>query len=190
MTTEAVEAKEIDTVDDIDHEAELPEGDTNSKQYLEQLKKENAKWRLRAKENQVYEKKFKESEAKLNEVASQAELAMKQVVEIKTTAERRMIDAELRALATEFGLKKMDYLKLADRSSVKIDENGDVIGAREMIEGLKNSEPELFKLPTTTNINHNIRNSSTEKVKEKKVLALSAVDYEKEEQAFLRGLRS
>jgi len=144
MSEEMIETEIADASPVLDSE-------TVDSKYLEDLKKDNIKWRTRAKENRDAAKKFEEVESRLKETESKAELAMKQASEHRALADRRLIDAEIKSVATELGLKKLEYAKLADLNQVKLTDSGDVQGVREMLLNLKAQDPDLFKLPTTSN---------------------------------------
>lgn len=156
--------------------------------YIEKLKKEAVKWRAKAKENKEAAAKFAEADARLKEAEANASEARKEVVEVRNLADKRIINAELRALATEFGLKKPDYLKLADISKLKVSDDGEVIGARELVQELKNSDPDLFNMATTTNVNFKSPTKSDVKL-EKPALKYSKEELAKKERDLLRGVR-
>ena len=69
----------------------------------------------------------------------------------RSDADARVIRAELKTLATTAaGMIDLDGLKLADLSTVKINKDGEVEGAAEMMEALKKSKPYLFGTATTS----------------------------------------
>lgn len=177
---------------EIDPELEIIEDDDNNddgkihEDEIERLKRENIKWRQRAKVNRDAEKKASEAQRQLEETKKTAETALKRVDDLTNVANRRLIEAELRSAANEMGLKKIEYARMGDMSQVKIDENGQVTGVREMLAGLKDSDPDLFKAVTSTNVNFNLDRSSVAK-SEKSVLKLSDEEYQKSEREFLRG---
>lgn len=159
-------------------------------QYVERLKKEALKWKSRAKENKDAAAKAVEIEARIKENETSATQALLKAQEMNAAAERRMINAELKTLAGEFGLKDMAYVKIADLSKVKLDENGDVVGAREMMTELKKHHPDLFKMVTSTNIHFaTLHEESGDIRKEKPVKSLSREDYAKKEREFLAGAK-
>lgn len=61
-----------------------------------------------------------------------------------TSANDRIIRAELKAEAIKAGMVDLDGLKLADLSAVKLDDAGNVTGAAEMLAALKEAKPYLF----------------------------------------------
>ncbi|WP_076956960.1 phage scaffolding protein [Teichococcus deserti] len=73
-----------------------------------------------------------------------------------TKLEARTIRAEVKALAIKAGMHDLDGLKLADFSSIKLNDEGEVVGAQEVIESLKASKGYLFEdataLATTTHV--------------------------------------
>lgn len=174
---------------DHDNELNLENSAKATPDYIDSLKKEVVKWRSRAKENKAYEKKFLEADERLKEAEEKASMALRRIDEVSKASEKRIIDAELKSLASEFGLKKLEYLKLGDLSQVKLDENGEIIGAREMIESLKNSDPDLFRKATTSNPTYGNMGADKKVVSEKKVLKLNPAEYEKAEREFLSSIR-
>jgi hypothetical protein len=73
--------------------------------------------------------------------------------ELQKKFSERAIVSELKTEALKAGILNSDDVALADRSSLKVDENFTVTGAAEAIEALKKSKPYLFKAsdgnPTT-----------------------------------------
>ena len=129
--------------------------ETFSREYVQELRHENASYRTRAIEA---EKKAQEAETKATKAAEEAEARARKAAEdadakVKeghTSAEQRIIRAELKAEAIKAGMVDLDGLKLADLSAVKLDESGNVQGATELLAALKESKPYLFKEPTSS----------------------------------------
>jgi len=124
--------------------------ETFSREYVQELRQENATYRTRANEA---EKKAQEAvdkatlaqteaEARATKAATDADAKVK---ETHTAAEQRIIRAELKAEAIKAGMVDLDGLKLADLSTVKLDEKGEVVGAEDMLKALKEAKPYLFK---------------------------------------------
>lgn len=154
--------------------------------YVERLKKEVFKWKSKAKENKDASQKFEEAEKRLREAEESSQKALSRANEINTIAEKRMINAEIRAISLELGLKKIEYAKLCNMTKVLINEDGEVLGVREALQALKESDPDLFKLVTTTNIN--IQNNKTSSSQVAKVRIKSqGKEYEKQKRDFLRN---
>ncbi|TCG09397.1 hypothetical protein BZM27_06005 [Paraburkholderia steynii] len=117
---------------------------------MQELRQENASYRTRAIEA---ERKAQEAETKATKAAEEAEARAKKasddadakVRESHTASEQRIIRAELKAEALKAGMVDLDGLKLADLSSIKIDDKGEVTGATELMAALKESKPYLFK---------------------------------------------
>jgi hypothetical protein len=124
--------------------------ETFSREYVTELRSENATYRTKAREA---EQKAIESEVAAKKFAEEA--AAK--AEAKA-AERET--AELKAEAIKAGMVDLDGLKLADLSKVKLNDAGEVEGADELMKALKEAKPYLFGTTTTT--------SNPEKKPEKK----------------------
>lgn len=152
--------------------APKPEPETFSKDYVRELRHENAGYRLKAQEA---EKKAQDAEAAAKKAAEEADGKVK---EANTAAEQRIIRAELKAAALKAGMVDLDGLKLADLSKIKLNEQGEVEGADELMEEMKKSKPYLFQSGSST--------SSTEKPpkkddpKPKKATEMSKEEYEAE----------
>ncbi len=118
-----------------------PQPEVFSKEYVKELRAENSGWRLKAKEASDA-RDAAETAAK-----TAAEAAETRVSEVSKSSEQRIIRAELKAHAIKAGIVDLDGLKLVDLSSVKLDDNGEVVGADALIESLKKAKPYLFGAP-------------------------------------------
>lgn len=135
--------------------AQVAGKETFSREYVQELRQENASYRTRAldaekKAQEALDKaaaKEADADAKAAKATTDADTKAK---ETNAAAEQRIIRAELKAEAIKAGMVDIDGLKLADLSSVKIDEHGQVVGAEDLMKGLKESKPYLFKEATST----------------------------------------
>jgi hypothetical protein len=124
--------------------------ETFTREYVTELRQESASYRTRAQEA---ERKAQEADAKAAKVIEEAEARVKKasedadakVKETHTASEQRIIRAELKAVAIKAGMVDLDGLKLADLSTVKIDDKGEVVGAEDLMKTLKEAKPYLFK---------------------------------------------
>jgi hypothetical protein len=129
--------------------------ETFSREYVQELRQENASYRTRAAEAEkkaqeavdAAKKAQEDAEAKAAKAAAEADA---RVTETHTKAEQRIIRAELKAEAIKAGMVDLDGLKLADLSSIALDEKGDVVGAEALMTSLKEAKPYLFGAKTTT----------------------------------------
>jgi hypothetical protein len=115
-----------------------------SKEYVSELRNENKGWRLKASE---MEKAAKDAADKLTAAEAAAEA---KVQAAQAAATERLIVAELKAAALKAGMIDMDGLKLADLSTVKINDKGELDGADALLKDLKEAKPYLFKVTTST----------------------------------------
>jgi hypothetical protein len=76
----------------------------------------------------------------VNDVAASA-AQLEQQLEV---ANRRLIQAELRNQAIRAGIIDLDGLQMADTSGLKIDADGNVTQAQEVLVNLKKAKPWLF----------------------------------------------
>jgi hypothetical protein len=116
---------------------------------------------LRA-ENKHRRLEIEEIKELANKAVLAAENASKESTQLKKTYEQRLIDAELKVAADEYGLQDFDAFKMADLSIVKVNEKGEITGIKEVVEALKTSKPYLFKTDTTTSSKVKIPNNNTE----------------------------
>lgn len=115
-----------------------------SLEYVQELRAESAKYRTSAKEAreaaEAADQRAKDAEASAEAVKQKA----------RTESDARIIRAELKAVAIKAGMVDLDGLKLADLSSVKLDDKGEVVGAEDLMASLKQAKPYLFAQPPTT----------------------------------------
>jgi hypothetical protein len=111
---------------------------TFSLEYVQELREENKALRL----------KNKEVTDKVAELTTAAEKAGKDADEKVSAAEKaandKLLRSELKAHALKAGLVDLDGLKLADLSSVKLNDKGEVEGADKLFTDLKTAKPYLF----------------------------------------------
>lgn len=116
-----------------------PEAESFSREYVSELRQESANWRTKAQE---LERLAKEAEEAANKKVSESEAKINEAV---NAANARIVRSELKAFAIEAGMIDLDVLKLVDLSGVKLLDNGEVEGAKELIEKLKETKPHFFK---------------------------------------------
>ena len=121
-----------------------PEPEVFSKDYVRELRHENAGYRLKAQE---MERKAQEA-ADLAKKAEDAATA--KPTEAEQRANARIIKAEMKAIAVKAGIVDIDGLALADLSGVKFNDKGEIEGAEAAIEALKKAKPYLFAQTTSS----------------------------------------
>ena len=124
----------------------------NESELVKSLRAENAAHRIKARDAAEAAKASellaaKATEEKAAAAAAAAADATKQITDFTEKANQRIIRAELKAEAVKLGIVDIDALKLADTSKLTLDDNGEVVGATELIAALKVSKPYLFKEP-------------------------------------------
>lgn len=124
----------------------------SSESLIEELRRQNANLRLKNKQAQEFEQKALDYEKMMTESQQKAELALAQLAELKRNSDNRVIQAEIRAACVDLGLKKSEYSKLCDFSQAKILDDGTVVGVKESLQRLRETDPDLFKMPTSTNV--------------------------------------
>ncbi len=133
----------------------IKEPETFSKDYVRELRHENAGYRLKAQEA---ERKSQEAEAAAKKATEEAEARVKKaseeaegkIKEVHTASEQRIIRAEMKAAAIKAGMVDLDGLKLADLSKIKLNEQGEVEGAEALMEEMKKAKPYLFQAGSST----------------------------------------
>jgi Phage minor structural protein GP20 len=118
--------------------------ETFSREYVHELREENRSWRTKHQESENA-RKVAEDSAKAAEKTSGDK-----VKDVQTVADQRVIRAELKAAAVKAGMVDLDGLKLADFSKVKLNDQGEVEGADELMASMKKSKPYLFGQPSTS----------------------------------------
>ncbi|MCC8352504.1 scaffolding protein [Bacillus sp. AF23] len=82
------------------------------------------------------------------EAAKKAEEATEAAKKAQESANQRIINTELRAIARSLNANDPNQvLALLDKSAVQIDEEGNVVGAEEAVAAFKASSPWMFKQP-------------------------------------------
>jgi hypothetical protein len=148
------------------------EPETFSADYVKELRRENAHYRTKAKENEeAAQKALKDAE----EVSTKA----------KTEADARIIRAELKAAALKAGMIDLDGLKLADLSKVALKDDGTLDGADALMDGLKKDKPYLFGQPATTT--HTGKAPDPNPPTPKKASEMTAEEYSAAKAAALKG---
>ena len=115
-----------------------------SREYVHELREENKAARVAKLEA---EGKVKAAEDLAAKHLTDAEAKTKT---IESDANDKVMRAELRALAREAGILDLDDLKLMDVSGMKVDKDGNVTGAAELIKVFKEAKPYKFKEVTST----------------------------------------
>jgi len=141
------------------------------------------KWRAR------YKGKTEEFENfKINIEKEKQELQEKQSAALreKELAHQKWVDAEIKAQAVAAGIKDIDFVKLIDKSSVKIDEKGDLIGINEVINDFKTRKPDLFGFEKKINSSTNSKVPDT-KVTKSDARTMSKDDWNKQKNKYMNG---
>ena len=115
-----------------------------SREYVHELREENKASRVAKMEA---ESKVKAAEELAAKHLADAETKTKA---IEAAANDKILRSELRALAREAGILDIDDLKLLDVSKLKIDDDGNVTGAEDLIKAFKEAKPYKFKELTST----------------------------------------
>ena len=131
-----------------------------SPEYVHELREENKGWRLKADEQGQKRKAAEDAAKKASEeaeakVKAADEAAARKAAAAETAANERVIRAELRTAAIKAGMVDLDGLKLADLSTVKLNDAGEVEGAEALMEALKAAKPYLFGPAKPGNTNPN-----------------------------------
>lgn len=127
-------------------------------EYVEKLRKENARHRTKAKELEEKLKEMPDKDSIINEVLKglgidpdpekraeqQIEEARKKAQEAEARANERLIRAEVKAACSELGIVDPDAaFALMDKESVTLKDDGEVEGVTEALEALVKAKPYL-----------------------------------------------
>lgn len=128
-----------------------PKPETFSKEYVHELREESKGNRLKATEEAARAKAADEAREreKADRAKDKAE-ADARVAAAVSAADERVIRAELKTEALAAGMIDLDGLKLADISTVKLNKDGEVQGAAELMVALKKAKPYLFGSASTS----------------------------------------
>ena len=128
-----------------------------SREYVQELREENRSWRLKLQEAEAARQLASDLAARTQQEREAAvdaaklaalEEARAQGAELQKALKERLVLAELRNAALKAGMVDLDGLKLADLSSVALDERHEVSGADELVSRLKEAKPYLFARPS------------------------------------------
>lgn len=155
--------------------------ETFSAEYVKTLREENKKNRIKAKDA---EKTALEAKAALDEINQKS---AENFNKLHKTFEKRLINAELHKIAMKEGLIDMDAFKMADLSSVKLSENGEIEGLEAAINELKSTKPYLFKL--SSNSNKDAKDPAADLASKQKATYETSQAFEKAKEEFFRSLR-
>ena len=79
-----------------------------------------------------------------DDLGARARALEARIAELELSTRDLVIRAELKAEALQAGIVDLDGLKLADLSTVSLDDKGAVVGATAVIAGLRRAKPWLF----------------------------------------------
>lgn len=160
---------------------EKSENSEFTKEYFQELREENKKYRLKAKE---LEDKLSSKDSEALEIAKKS---LEKSNKLHNAFEKRLINAELQQIAVKEGLIDIDAFKMVDLSTVKLSEEGEVVGLDQVIKDLKTNKPYLFKL--ASNSQENVKNLHPADDKDKRPTYESKDDLEKAKHAYLASLK-
>ncbi len=117
------------------------EPETFSRDYVRELREENKHHRLQANKATI------DAQAAIDAATTEAQT---KISAAEQRANERVVRAELKTAAMKAGMVDLDFLKLADLSTVELADDGSVTGADEMLIALKAAKPYLFGAPMTS----------------------------------------
>lgn len=171
---------------------------------LKELRRENAKYRTRAKDNEREAAEFKQL----------AEKAFKKIEELESSVNQKLLDAETKiseahkkiTLTEKANIHKIleleaknagvvDYELFAtqvDIDSLKVSQTGEIEGVKELVQKIKESKPILFSTRTIKNTSnvHGIPNPATETRKDMGAVAIKdPAAYNREKLALINSYK-
>jgi hypothetical protein len=160
------------------------EPETFSRDYVQELRRENEQWRHKARNHESEAARAREEiEVARREwdvaTAKAKQDAQTAVAEARRSADARIIRAELKAAALAAGMIDIEGLKLLDTSGVKLNGEGDVVIPATLFADAKKAKPWLFGQASTSST------AATPKIEPPKTKTVREMD-EKERRAFER----
>lgn len=146
----------------------VPPPETFSREYVHELREEAKNSRQKAQDESARAKAAEEAREKVKVEADE------KVKSAASAADARVIRAELKSEAIAAGMVDLDGLKLADLTTVKINKDGEVEGAAELMEALKKAKPYLFGTATTSST---VKPPTSEKQKLKLATEMTDEEY-------------
>jgi len=127
-------------------DAPLEEIPDQWREHARELRRENAKWRemARQQDDSVQQRRLDEAVAAARREHEEKAAALLHAERV--AAGKRIVAAEVQGAALALGIQDLDALKLLDMSRVSVDAvSGEVSGVRELLEQFKESKPYLFR---------------------------------------------
>jgi hypothetical protein len=152
-----------------------------TREYVTDLREEAKSWRLKVQDRDTELTTLKAKVAELETGGKDA------LTKAEQAANDRVLRAELKAVAAKHGAVDVaDALKVLDISGVKLDENGDLVGADALFEAAKKAKPYLFGTTSTSSTEKPPKPGDTKPVD---VRTADAKDYEAQKAAYLKASR-
>jgi len=142
------------------------EPETFSRDYVQELRRENEQWRHKARGHE-------------NEAAKARNEAQAAIAEVRRAADAQIIQAELKASALAAGMIDVEGLKLLDTSDVELNEEGNIVIPAALFADAKKAKPWLFGQASTSST------AATPKIEPPKTKSVREMD-DKERRAFER----
>jgi hypothetical protein len=125
---------------EVQHEKQENKQETFTKEYVSELRD-----KVKSSKSKIAELEAKTKEELAKKDRDFEELLNSKLAEVSSTYKKEIILSKLQTEALKAGIVDVDGIKLADLSSLSIDENNVLQGASEVISSLKESKPYLFK---------------------------------------------
>jgi hypothetical protein len=160
------------------------EPETFSRDYVQELRRENEQWRYKARGYESEAAKAREEmEAAQRERDETAATARKDaqaaIAEARRAVDARIIQAELKAAALAAGMIDVEGLKLLDTSGVELTGEGNIVIPATLFADAKKAKPWLFGQASTSST------ATTPKIEPLKNKSVREMD-DKERRAFER----
>ncbi|WP_118181293.1 phage scaffolding protein [Paraburkholderia phosphatilytica] len=162
--------------------ATAPARESFSREYVSELREENKSWRTKYSETETANKAAQTRIAELEKANGEA------ITKAQQDADARVMRAELKSVALKHGVVDVgDALKLLDISAVKLDADGNLVGADELFEAAKKSKPHLFKDLNTSHTE--TKTPESKKNEPVDVRNMDQKDYDAQKAAYLSNAR-
>lgn len=153
---------------------------------VEKLDDDSIRWRAKYKMSKSQYEEYKLStENEKKELLGKFENAQNK----ERVMQDKLIDAKLEAHAVAAGIKDIELVKLIDKSSLKLNEQGEVEGLADAINAFKTRKPDFFgsEKKVSSSSNATFGNSGDTKVTKTDARSLTNDDWKKNKAKYMSG---
>lgn len=170
--------KEVGSTQAIQQQVKTPD------ESISQMRDSDIKWRAKYKMTREELETVKlQSEQQAKELSERVNLTLKE----KQAVESKFVDAKLESLAISAGITDVDLVKLIDKSNVKLNEAGEIIGLTEAVQAFKQAKPNFFGAEKKLSSSSNAATITESTTKPIRAMDMSKEEYEARRRKLLSG---